>query len=205
MLGLAGAETPIVLISASGGYGKSMLAAQWGTRCERPVARLNLDRADNDPVAFLDSAVAHALDRLDPVAPELLDELDRRHAPGRPGRSPRLGSGARPVRRPVELIFDDVQELTQPQCLAALDYLLDEVPSGLAGRSRHTRPPESCPSPAGAWRGSYSRSAPTSSPSMPTRRSRGPLAQRLRHLSEQAQDVAPRTNGGDGRPGSPSP
>ncbi|HVR14312.1 MAG TPA: DUF1269 domain-containing protein, partial [Gaiellaceae bacterium] len=70
---LAGADTPIVLIAASAGYGKSTLAAQWSTRCQRPVAWLNLDRADNDPIVFL-NALAHALDRLDPVAPELLDE-----------------------------------------------------------------------------------------------------------------------------------
>ena len=123
---LAGADTGIVLISASQGYGKSTLAAQWSTRCERPVAWINLDRADNDPIVFL-SAVAHALDRLDPVAPELLDELTavmprvtQVVLPGLAAELDRLS--------PVELIFDDVQELTQPQCLAALDFLLEEVP-----------------------------------------------------------------------------
>ncbi len=125
---LAGSECPIVLISASEGYGKSMLAAQWGTQCERPVAWLNLVRADNDPVAFL-SAVAHALDRLDPVAPELLDELDA--VTPRVAQIVLRGLAAELDRlSPVELIFDDVQELTQPQCLAALDYLLEEVPPG---------------------------------------------------------------------------
>ena len=124
---LAGADTPIVLIAASAGYGKSTLAAQWSTRCQRPVAWLNLDRADNDPIVFL-NAVAHALDRLDPVAPELLDELTALMPrvievilPGLAVELDRLS--------PVELILDDVQELTQPQCLAALNFLLEEVPS----------------------------------------------------------------------------
>ena len=73
----AAADSPIVLISASAGYGKSILAAQWSARCRRPVAWINLDRGDNDPVVFL-SYFAHALDRLAPVAAELLDELSAR-------------------------------------------------------------------------------------------------------------------------------
>ena len=124
---LAGADTPIVLIAASAGYGKSTLAAQWSTQCQRPVAWLNLDRTDNDPIVFL-NAVAHALDRLDPVAPELLDEftalMPRVSEVVLPGLAVELNRLS-----PVELILDDVQELTEPQCLAALDFLLEEVPS----------------------------------------------------------------------------
>lgn len=61
----AAADSPIVLISASAGYGKSILAAQWSARCQRPVAWINIDHGDNDPVVFL-SYLAHALDRLAP-------------------------------------------------------------------------------------------------------------------------------------------
>ena len=40
----AAAEAPIILISASAGYGKSTLARQWCERSQRPVAWINLDR-----------------------------------------------------------------------------------------------------------------------------------------------------------------
>ena len=84
----AAADTPIALISASAGYGKSTLAAQWTVRCQRPVAWINLDAGDNDPMVFLDS-VAYALDRLDPAASEFLHEVQRPGTTGRDGH-PRL-------------------------------------------------------------------------------------------------------------------
>jgi ATP/maltotriose-dependent transcriptional regulator MalT len=70
----AGAEVPIVLISAPAGYGKSILAAQWSEQCARPAAVLSLDDGDNDPIVLL-NYVLEALDGLVPIAPELLEEL----------------------------------------------------------------------------------------------------------------------------------
>ncbi|MGP0038196.1 MAG: hypothetical protein ACLP4R_27065, partial [Solirubrobacteraceae bacterium] len=125
---VAAADSPIVLISASAGYGKSILAAQWGARCRRPVAWINLDRGDNDPVVFL-SYVAQALDRLVPVAPELLDELN--------SPAPRVDRVVLPALAaelarltPFELILDGVDALSQGPSLAALNFLVHEIPSG---------------------------------------------------------------------------
>ena len=122
----AGAESPIVLISASVGYGKSSLAAQWSTRCGRPVAWINVDRGDNDPVVFL-NYLARALDRLAPVDPELLDELS--------SMAPRIDDVVLPAlavglarSSPFELILNDLHELSEPRSLAALGSLLREIP-----------------------------------------------------------------------------
>ena len=122
----AAADSPIVLISASAGYGKSILAAQWSARCQRPVAWINIDHGDNDPVVFL-SYLAHALDRLAPVAPELLDELS--------ARTPRVDDVVLPALAvelarlsPFELVLDDLHELSQARSLAALSFLLKEIP-----------------------------------------------------------------------------
>ena len=124
----AAADTPIALISASAGYGKSTLAAQWTVRCQRPVAWINLDAGDNDPMVFLDS-VAYALDRLDPAASEFLHEFS--------ALAPRvkrvlLAYLTAELERlsPLELIFDDLQELTQPRSLTALNLPLEEVRPG---------------------------------------------------------------------------
>jgi LuxR family transcriptional regulator, maltose regulon positive regulatory protein len=124
----AGAKSPIVLISASAGYGKSSLAAQWGTRCRRQVAWINVDRGDNNPVVFL-NYVAHALDRLAPADPELLDELS--------SMAPRVDDVVLPAlavelgrSSPFELILDDLHELSEPRSLAALGFLLREIPPG---------------------------------------------------------------------------
>ena len=119
---------PITLISASAGYGKSTLARQWCERSQRPVAWINLDSSDNDPLAFLNS-IAHALDRLDPIAPELLAELT---AP-----KPRILDFALPAitreldrLSPLELVLDDAHELTEHGSLDVLDLLLDGIRPG---------------------------------------------------------------------------
>ncbi|MGZ4415198.1 MAG: LuxR C-terminal-related transcriptional regulator [Gaiellaceae bacterium] len=119
---------PIVLISASAGYGKSILAAQWASACRRPVAWVNLDRGDNNPLVLL-NYLAHALDRLAPVAPELFDELS--------SPAPRVDDVVLPLlaaelahRSPFELILDDFETLTQPSALALVEFLLEEIPPG---------------------------------------------------------------------------
>jgi LuxR family transcriptional regulator, maltose regulon positive regulatory protein len=126
---LAGAaDSSVVVISASAGYGKSILAGQWSAACQRPGAWINLDRGDNDPVVFL-SYVAHALDRLAPVDPELLDELS--------ASAPRIDEIALPAlavefarSAPFELVLDDVHELSQRRSVAALSFLVNEIPPG---------------------------------------------------------------------------
>ena len=124
----AAPDSRIVLLSASAGYGKSILAAQWAARCERPAAWINVDRGDNDPVVFL-SYVAHALNRLARVDPELLKELS---AP-----APRVDAIVLPALAvelarlsPLELILDDVHELSEARSLAAVSFLLKEIPPG---------------------------------------------------------------------------
>ena len=124
----AEADKPLVLICASAGYGKSILAAQWSVRCQRPVAWINLDRGDNDPVVLL-TALVCALDQLGPVDPELLDELST--------RAPRVQSVVLPALAeelarlaPLVLILDDVHELSSPRSLAVLAFLLEQIPSG---------------------------------------------------------------------------
>ncbi|MCZ7588783.1 MAG: LuxR C-terminal-related transcriptional regulator [Gaiella sp.] len=121
-------DAPIVLISAAGGYGKSTLAAQWAAGCGRPATWINLDHGHNDPIVFL-SDFAHALDLLDPVAPELFDELST--------MAPRVEEVVLPALAtelarlaPLELILDDVHELSGQHSLALLESLLGEIPAG---------------------------------------------------------------------------
>jgi LuxR family maltose regulon positive regulatory protein len=124
----ASADLPIVVISASPGYGKSILAAQWASRCRRPVAWVNLDRGDNNPLVLL-TYLVHALDRLEPVPPELFDELS---SPG-----PRVDEVVLPVlagvlaqASPFELILDDLDALTNASAIALVEFLLEEIQPG---------------------------------------------------------------------------
>ncbi|WP_317259362.1 NACHT domain-containing protein [Paenibacillus baimaensis] len=43
----------LTVISASAGFGKTTLVSAWLANCDRPVAWLSIDEADNDPTCFL--------------------------------------------------------------------------------------------------------------------------------------------------------
>jgi LuxR family transcriptional regulator, maltose regulon positive regulatory protein len=121
-------DARIVLVSASAGYGKSTLAAQWSLACGRPVAWMNLDRGDNDPVVLLDG-IAAALHSLGAVDPQLRWELS--------SVAPRIGDVVLPLLSaelvrlsPFELVLDDAHEITRPRSLEILTFLIEEVPPG---------------------------------------------------------------------------
>jgi hypothetical protein len=59
----ADGEVPVVVISASAGSGKSILAAQWSAQCQRPIALLTLESSDNDPVVLLAAELREELSR----------------------------------------------------------------------------------------------------------------------------------------------
>ena len=130
LLGLLAAEAdaPIVVVSAAAGYGKSILAAQWSVQCGRPSALLTLDCSDNDPIVLLNYLV-HSVDHLLPAARELHAELS--------SAAPRIDAVALPVLArelarlsPVQLILDNVQEVSEPSSLAVLAFLIEHMPFG---------------------------------------------------------------------------
>ena len=124
----AESEVPIVLISASAGYGKSILASQWSVQCQRPGVLVSLDCSDNDPIVLL-NYLAQSLHRVAPIADELRAELSR--------PAPRVDEVVLPALArelvclsPVELILDNVQDVSEPRSLAVLAFLLDQMPPG---------------------------------------------------------------------------
>ncbi len=90
--------TPLVLVSAPAGTGKTSLLAGWSEESDRPVGWLSLDETDSDPSAFAND-LAEAIDQLVRAAGEpaigaargdttpsdvmarLADELGNRHGP----------------------------------------------------------------------------------------------------------------------------
>jgi LuxR family maltose regulon positive regulatory protein len=122
------AQAPIVVVSASAGYGKSILAAQWSIECGRPSALLALEGRDNDPIVLLNYLV-ESVDRLAPCARGLHAELS--------SAAPRIDEVVLPALArelaslsPIELILDNVQEVSEPSSLAILGFLIEHVPPG---------------------------------------------------------------------------
>jgi LuxR family transcriptional regulator, maltose regulon positive regulatory protein len=68
-------ETPIVMLCAGPGYGKTTALAQWAvSQRQRPFAWVSVDQHDNDPVVLL-TYVAVALDRVRPIDPGVFEAL----------------------------------------------------------------------------------------------------------------------------------
>ncbi len=124
-------DARLVLVQAPVGSGKTTLLAGWhAAEPERPLAWLSLDRADNDPVRFLEGAIAalrtvvpEAGERalahlggpaspLDIVLPSLVNDL-----------------AAQPAR--VVLVLDDYHVVSDPRVHEAVAFLLDRQPDTL--------------------------------------------------------------------------
>ena len=132
--------TPVVLISAPPGYGKTTLLGQWAERDRRPFAYVHLDESDNDPVVML-AYITLALETLGQMDSVVKDALS---AP-----EPALGRAVLPGiandmadREPFVLVLDDVHAIRNETCLRTIEYLTEAVPDGshLAIASRSDPP-----------------------------------------------------------------
>ena len=93
-------ETPIVVVSAGPGWGKTTLLAQWASVSERPFAWLSIDESDNDPIVLL-TYVAVALDRVSPLDRSVFDALASPGASIEATVVPRLGAALSAMDQPA--------------------------------------------------------------------------------------------------------
>ena len=131
--------TPITLISAPAGYGKTTLLAalQISLEDKRPIAWLSLDEEEDDLNAFL-LALIGSLQTLEPrcgtVTWELLpllinpDSIQDSRAEVRRLMGLMINEIGDSFDDPFLLIIDDLHFITNPLTLAALDYLLERMP-----------------------------------------------------------------------------
>jgi LuxR family transcriptional regulator, maltose regulon positive regulatory protein len=124
--------TPVTLVCAPAGFGKTSLLAGWAAQADDvPVAWLSLDRHDDDPGrlwAGITGAVratgrfpagSHLQEMLAPtdaLDPRFVDELMAQIA----------GIG-----EPLWLVLDDVHELQQAEAVASLELLVHRAPANL--------------------------------------------------------------------------
>jgi len=133
---LVATQAPVITVVAPPGYGKTTLLAQWAQRIGPRVAWVSCDEKDNDPVVLL-SALALALDRIEPVDPGIFWALASSGA----GITvvPRFVSAVAAMRRPVTVVLDHAEAVTNKQCLLTVAELALHLPPGwqfaLASRS----------------------------------------------------------------------
>src|SRR4051812_6647674 len=125
---LESGDTPVVLITAPPGYGKTVVAEQWAHEDEKPFAWLSLDDADNDPVVLL-TYLMLAMQRIEPVDAGVLAFLADEQSIS-DVVLPRLGRMLRQRAEPFVLVLDDSDALTDPSALAVVDTLARHLPPG---------------------------------------------------------------------------
>ena len=180
---LCSAETPLVLVEAGAGYGKTTASRQLADQAEAPVGWLSLDLDDDDPIAFVRALACSRLGS-EPDATELLSTLRQRQV-GMERRAIRELTGLmRAADRAVCLIIEDVHTIAVPDRPRHL-RLLPRLGAGRVARGAHEQDCRRASAPPGAcsvvrsprWAPTTSRSpmrnrSPSSEPPFRTSMSR---------------------------------
>ena len=124
---LADETSPVVCVVAPPGYGKTTLLAQWARHRAPRAAWVSVDNPDNDPAVLL-TYIAVALDRLEPIDPAVFRALASSGAALEVPR--RLVSAIASMSRPVALVVDHLEALTNRECSDAIAALALGMPPG---------------------------------------------------------------------------
>ncbi len=124
------ARAVLTLVGAPAGYGKTTAVRSWCATQDDALAWVTLDAEDNDPTRLW-TYVATALDRIHPGLGRAA--LQRLRVPGNPAESAidELTAALARHGRPVILVLDDLQTVTDPACMASLDHALFAAPANL--------------------------------------------------------------------------
>lgn len=143
-------STPLTLLSAAAGWGKTTLLSTWASRQMAPVAWLSLDELENGPSHFWEQLIA-ALRRCGSYGPDLGETaLALLQSPQPPALSTVLlalvheleSREARPISHlapttsntptpSVALILDDYQVISEPAVHESLRFFLEHLPTHL--------------------------------------------------------------------------
>jgi LuxR family maltose regulon positive regulatory protein len=121
--------SPVIVLVAPAGYGKSTLLADWTEQDERPSAWLALDERHNDPALLL-SAIVALLDQLEPMPEEVFAPLATPRSGASSVAAPRIGEAIRSREQPFILVLDDLHRVDNPDCVDPLVAILQAVPTG---------------------------------------------------------------------------
>ncbi|MFI2739766.1 LuxR C-terminal-related transcriptional regulator [Streptomyces sp. NPDC018711] len=121
--------TPLTVVNGSAGAGKTLLVADWAANLGRPVAWLALDAAVEGPGMFW----AHLLQSLNaagaPVPTAVGFPTDATRAPHT--LLSRLAWGLAGRDRPVTVVIDEFERMTDPEVGRQLEFVLRHAGQGL--------------------------------------------------------------------------
>lgn len=113
------ARTPVVLLNAPSGYGKSVLLYQWAEQSSRPFTWLVLGKEHNDP-AMLVASIVEALGRVEAVPTDVTEALFAPEPSIEGIVLPRLFRALAERRLAAVLVLDDLEQIESPESLAVV-------------------------------------------------------------------------------------
>src|SRR5215471_21602218 len=119
--------TPLTLLSAGAGFGKTTLLSAWARRHQAQVAWLSLDDQDNDPLRFW-TYLGTALQCLAPhIGATLLQGLQAPQPPLEALLATLLNE-LLSLRESVALVLEDYHVIQTPSIHQSLAFLLEHLP-----------------------------------------------------------------------------
>lgn len=118
----------LTLISASAGYGKTTLASQWLSSCNRPAAWLSLDEGDNDFPRFLSYLFAAVRTISENLVRKTLHMLESPQMPPIESILSTLINALAEFSDPFIIVLDDYHVIQTKSVHEAVTFLLDRLP-----------------------------------------------------------------------------
>ena len=124
----AGDDAELTLVAAPAGYGKTTAVSAWCAGRAAPLAWVTLDAGDNDPLRLW-TYIATGVDRVrQGLGRRALRRLTGLAGAVRPSID-ELMNGIADFGEDLVIVLDDLQAVTDHECLASLDYALEHLPA----------------------------------------------------------------------------
>jgi len=121
-------DTPLVVVVAPAGFGKTTAVRQWADTDDRPFEWVNLGPVDDDPVQLI-RHLAATVHLTEPLDPQILRVLTGGGRAIDTDLLPALGHTIE-NREPTVLVLDDAHHLTSEVALQVVQGLLPYLPPG---------------------------------------------------------------------------
>ncbi len=123
----SGADAALTLVAAPAGYGKTTAVRAWYATSGGALAWVTLDAGDNEPARFW-TYVATAVDRIrNGLGRRALHRL-RSQAMSIDVAIDEIMNGIADYGQAFTLVLDDLQTVTDSDCLSSLDYAIERLP-----------------------------------------------------------------------------
>ncbi len=124
----AGDDAALTLVAAPAGYGKTTAVRAWCASHDAALVWVTLDAGDNDPVRLW-RYVATGVDRVRRGLGQ--SALRRLSVSGSPIEDAvdELLNGIAAFGSPMVIVLDDLQAVTNEECLASIDHALEHLPA----------------------------------------------------------------------------